>query len=276
MSDRQVAKKPSHRIRQTDLGDFALRETVYMPHLRMPRHGHEPAYISAYLSGGCTERLGSQTDNPRMGSIVFHPADEEHEVRFDGAATHIFNVEVRPSLLRHAEQCGVSLGRRQRLDSPQLRWLVARLYNAYSSEPAAPHLGLQGLVYELLAEIGSMPVQSADGSPAAARAEEYLRAHFQDSVGLQEVARAIGVHPVYLARAFRAFHGRTLGDRLRQVRVEYASRLLAESDHTLAEIAVECGFSDHSHLTRTFRAEAGITPAAYRKAYRPRLISFQG
>jgi AraC family transcriptional regulator len=276
MPDGQPLELTSRRLRHADLGEFALREQIYMPHLRMPRHGHEPAYISAYLSGGCTERVGSHTDSPKVGSIVFHPAQEEHEVRFDGAATRIFNVEIRPSLLTYAAQCGARLKERRRLDSPQLRWLVARLYNAYSSEPLASKLALQGILYELLAEIGELPPEVSGNASLSDRAEEYLRANFHHAIGLQHVARELGVHATYLARAFRAASGRTLGDRLREIRIEHATKLLAGSELSLTEVAVECGFADHSHLTRTFRAHAGITPAAYRKAYRPRLFSFQG
>src|SRR5579862_376556 len=54
---------------------------------------------------------------------------------------------------------------------------------------------------------------------------------------------------------------------LRRVRVREATRELVFSKRTLAEIAVACGFADQSHLTREFRRETKMTPAAYRKLY---------
>jgi AraC-like DNA-binding protein len=46
---------------------------------------------------------------------------------------------------------------------------------------------------------------------------------------------------------------------------EHAREWIRESDHSLAEIAVECGFGTQSRLTTTFRRRTGFTPAEYRR-----------
>lgn len=57
---------------------------------------------------------------------------------------------------------------------------------------------------------------------------------------------------------------RSPGEYLRQ-RVEYACGRLRSSDTQIAEIAQEAGFFDHSHLSRVFAKEMGISPSAFRK-----------
>ncbi len=47
-----------------------------------------------------------------------------------------------------------------------------------------------------------------------------------------------------------------------------AARLLAETDHPIAEIAHSCGFYDHSALTRAFRSATCLTPTQFRAAKR--------
>ncbi|MBV8519518.1 MAG: helix-turn-helix transcriptional regulator [Acidobacteria bacterium] len=74
-----------------------------------------------------------------------------------------------------------------------------------------------------------------------------------------------GVHRAHFARVFRARFGCTPGELLRQLRVEHAQSLLASTDVPLAEIALAAGFSSQSHFTATFRAYAGVTPAAFRR-----------
>jgi AraC family transcriptional regulator len=82
-----------------------------------------------------------------------------------------------------------------------------------------------------------------------------------------EIARAVGVHPVHLARAFRRFFGCSPAHYLRRVRIERAARMIRSSSHPLAEIAATCGFVDQSHLTRAFTRSLGTSPAAYRRRH---------
>ena len=49
-------------------------------------------------------------------------------------------------------------------------------------------------------------------------------------------------------------------------RIDAAARLLLESDRTVADIAVECGYCDHSAFTRQFRSATSLTPTEYRRA----------
>jgi len=50
-----------------------------------------------------------------------------------------------------------------------------------------------------------------------------------------------------------------------RVRITAARTLLETSDRTIADIACETGFYDHSHFTRTFKRIVGISPGLYRK-----------
>jgi AraC family transcriptional regulator len=94
--------------------------------------------------------------------------------------------------------------------------------------------------------------------------------HFSESLTLAGVAASVGVHPVHLARVFRQHYRCTIGEYVRQVRIEFASRELSVSDAPLAEIAFTSGFSDQSHFSKTFKRLTGQTPAQFRKASRLR------
>ena len=76
------------------------------------------------------------------------------------------------------------------------------------------------------------------------------------------------VEPTRLLRGFRRFLETTPADYLRQLRVDQARRLLAETERPIADIALETGFTDQSHLTRVFRRLLGETPAASRRRFR--------
>jgi AraC family transcriptional regulator len=95
-------------------------------------------------------------------------------------------------------------------------------------------------------------------------AEELLRAQGSECVRLGELAKAVGVHPARLARAFRDRNGISVGESGRRLRIESAAAAVGGTDSPLATIAAEAGFADQSHFTRLFKRYVGTTPARYR------------
>jgi AraC family transcriptional regulator len=133
-------------------------------------------------------------------------------------------------------------------------------------------LSLHGLGLELLAILARASRPSVDEGRGGwiARAEEYLRANFQESLSLDEVAAEVGVHPTHLARVFRRKFGVSMGEFLRGLRIEHAVGLLARGDRSLSEISHCSGFSDQAHFTRVFKRHLGMSPGAYRLRLRGR------
>lgn len=101
--------------------------------------------------------------------------------------------------------------------------------------------------------------------PAVAiRARDYLHAHLDQDVGLDELAGAAGIDRFRLSRAFKASFGLAPHAYLVQLRLSVARKLLRQG-LAPAKVAMELGFSDQSHLGRWFRRAYGMSPAAYRK-----------
>jgi AraC family transcriptional regulator len=70
----------------------------------------------------------------------------------------------------------------------------------------------------------------------------------------------------HFARAFRQSIGASPHQWLLARRIDKAMSLLAGSDLTLAQIALACGFSDQSHLTRVFKVAVGTSPGRWRRS----------
>jgi AraC family transcriptional regulator len=81
---------------------------------------------------------------------------------------------------------------------------------------------------------------------------------------LTTIARAVGRHPVYVARAFRETFGCTIGAYVRRGRIQRAQAALVASGESLAQVAARFGFCDQSHFSKAFRRETGMSPAAFR------------
>jgi AraC-like DNA-binding protein len=97
------------------------------------------------------------------------------------------------------------------------------------------------------------------------RVRDYVETHLAEPIGLEALANITGLSRCYFARAFKRSMGMPPHHYLMQRRLECAKRLLAETNMSLAQIALESGFSDQSHFSRRFRDRIGLTPRAYRR-----------
>lgn len=98
----------------------------------------------------------------------------------------------------------------------------------------------------------------------AQRARDYLHAHLEQDLGLEDLAKACEVDRFRLNRAFRAAYGLPPHAYLVQLRLVAARRRLARGE-TPAQAASALGFADQSHLGRWFRRAYRLTPADYRR-----------
>lgn len=103
-----------------------------------------------------------------------------------------------------------------------------------------------------------------------ARAKEYLHGRYAGRIQLTDVARYAGASPAYLTTAFRRAEGVPLHRYLTQLRLAHA---LVELPHAsdLTALALDLGFSSHSHFAAVFRRGFACTPSAFREAGKRRL-----
>ena len=90
--------------------------------------------------------------------------------------------------------------------------------------------------------------------------------NLEAELNLQVLAKDSGYSRVHFIRMFRAATGYPPHSYLLKLRVDRARELLANPALSLTDIALECGFSSHSHLTRVFRQVLGTTPSEYRRS----------
>jgi AraC-like DNA-binding protein len=100
------------------------------------------------------------------------------------------------------------------------------------------------------------------------RTKEHLEEHLANALHLTEVAKAVSASPAYLTSVFRRFEGVSLHRYVTQLRL---ARSLTELPHAadLTTLAVNLGFSSHSHFASAFRKAFGMTPSDFRRDGRP-------
>jgi AraC-like DNA-binding protein len=102
----------------------------------------------------------------------------------------------------------------------------------------------------------------------ARRAEELMLKNLADDLRLADVAAACELSAAHFSRSFHKTFGAPPYRWLQTRRIERAKTLLGDTKRPLAEIALECGFTEQSHFTKVFTRLVGVSPGAWRRLRR--------
>ena len=140
-----------------------------------------------------------------------------------------------------------------------------RLYTEYLAQALAVRMLYQGK--QTRPETKSRSV-SALPRHVLRRVIERMRC-FDSDLSLQALANESGYSRVHFVRLFRAATGYSPHNYLLNLKLERAQESLKNPSMSLIDIALDCGFSSHSHMSRLFHKIVGVTPSAYRRSLRP-------
>jgi AraC family transcriptional regulator len=232
----------------------------------LPSHAHQAGFVSLILEGEYRETAGFSQFGYQPFSCVYHPPGMDHRDEIGRAGVTMLTLEFKPELFDAVDFAAVNLRPIIDLSGRRPAWELMDLYQRISST-ATNDLDIESRAVALAFSIVKFASSTPRDLRSLQRTREYIHAHFSDPLTLAQVARAVGVHPVYLGQIFRQEFGETLGEYLNRIRVHAAAGLLANSDLPLSAVAANLGFYDQSHFTRVFRQLTGATPGTFRGDY---------
>lgn len=100
-------------------------------------------------------------------------------------------------------------------------------------------------------------------------ASTFIKSHLSEDLSVEVVARQVYMNPDYLTRIFKKETGSSLIKYIIQERMYMARKLLMETELSVNGIALEVGYADYSHFTKTFRQMYEMTPSVFRQKNRP-------
>ncbi|MDZ8106449.1 MAG: response regulator transcription factor [Nostoc sp. DedQUE12a] len=113
---------------------------------------------------------------------------------------------------------------------------------------------------------GTLPASGAGGLPPTKLRTIlcYIQDNLTQELTLERLANEVSMTSDYFARLFKLSTGKSVHQYVIHQRVERAKHLLRQSNLTIAEIALECGFANPSHLALHFKRIVGVTPKQFR------------
>ncbi|HJQ36418.1 MAG TPA: AraC family transcriptional regulator [Thermoanaerobaculia bacterium] len=204
---------------------------VYPPHL------HEVPAVTIVLDGIEITRIGEREYVATAGDVILINADEVH-------ASRSVNAEYIAIKVHRDLAFAETLVRDPRLFAALLRF-------TQTFDPRD---------FELVPTI-----TAHDELRAVAAVRSYLKAHFAEEIALAELSAIAGLSPFHLLRVFRKHTGLPPHEYQLQLRIAHARKLIRDGAR-LSDAALETGFCDQSHLSRSFKRIVGITPGQYSAA----------
>ena len=145
---------------------------------------------------------------------------------------------------------------------------MRRLCECSISDETGMKAASNGLLLLILSDLYRVLHEKKQYSSTVSTVLTYIEGHLDGKWTLDDLGRMTGYSPLHLLRIFRDETQKTPHDLAAVLRMAKARKLLKETDLTVSEIALQCGYRSESYFHELFREENGLTPGRYRQSAR--------
>lgn len=258
-----------HVIRERIVAGSHLSECVVPGGMTSPEHTHDHAWLTLVLSGSCEEVYrGTRTVYTALSS-TFHYPGERHVVRTFDEGVRSFGIRFDSEWLSQLPAYIPPRDIGHDGTRGSLTWLAARAYREFRNDDTVSGTAIEGLLLEMTAVLSraACPPKSGDPPTWLARVDDLVQTSYHEPISLSRLADDVDIHPAHLARVFKRHYGITVGEYIRVVRVDHACQEILTTSAPIGQIAIDVGFKDHGHFTRTFKRVTGMVPSECRREY---------
>lgn len=242
---------------------------------------HEAIEIKYFYEGTSTLLIGTKTVVAHAGDvIVINPYEFHATIDFGEERGKYHLIMVEPSFfadmgaktpdLRSILLAGQSSFHTQFCGDERMRRILLRTVEEMQTK--APHyrIAVRGLMLEflsLLLRYGMDEGPERDSREHVLRyyavvepALRRIRDGYAERCTIEELAELCNVSKYHFCRVFKEITGMTAVRYLNEYRLKIAETLLDNTDKSVAEIAISCGFEDESYFCRCYKRQFGTSP----------------
>lgn len=119
-----------------------------------------------------------------------------------------------------------------------------------------------------LATTSFAKVNIEEDSRRILKVKDFIVNHYKEDIRLSTLAEIACMSESAFSRYFKLHTGRTVSEFIMDLRLGYASRMLVDTNQSVAEISYKCGYNNLSHFNRVFKRKKGCSPGEFRSHYR--------
>lgn len=260
-------------------GNFGTKGTfgyeIHNEKYDFPMHIHQFVELTLLIDGEMSVTVNGKTETAKSGQFILIFPFQTHSyssVRENHFVIYTFSPSLIADFIKVAEgKVGASSVFNALESTEQL--FNSRLLNEQDLSP----YGIRSCLYAMLSDFTRQVelVNATYDSNVLSKLIQFLNEHYNEQISLDTVAHYIGYSANYLSHCIKKSLNMNFCTLLGCIRVETAKHLLHETDRTVLEIALECGFTNERSFHRHFKNLTGCTPAAYRSNISLEIINRQ-
>lgn len=253
-----------------------------------PMHYHDCHQILFVTSGSAQVGINHNTFQAKRGDLFLISRFEQHSVEKQSGDYRRYVLEITPDIpfdtVENSKIFSVLFNRPHGFSNvlsvqdrfEEYRDIFASIVLEHTMKEPLRENMLNLLVQQLLIKISRnmpRPALSTEGDNLAIvyQAQGYMQSNYAEQITLQDLAQMSNISVSYLSHLFKNATGKSVMGYLLWCRLAAAKNLLAHTNLPVSAIVDSCGFSDCSNFSRTFRQNTGLSPSAFRLAYRQQL-----
>lgn len=244
------------------------------------KHWHRSVEIFAVFEGKMDFFLNDEKYSLHPGEFVLVNSNEIHSINAPNAnKTVVIQMPLKTfedyftgeQFIRFTHSC-------KKQDKKVLE-LIRDMYKTYECKTCGYEMKVKGLYYTMLylmvteyreLEVTEDMLKRNRKLNRLSMITAYIKENYTMELSLEELARVFGYSPYYLSRMFQKYAGINYKSYLQSIRVEQAYKELANSNHTISEVALNNGFPNSKALTKAFLKRYEMLPSEYRKRMKRR------
>ena len=223
-------------------------------------HYHEVPHL-CFLLNGLVETYKPNSSERNANHLSFYHSGEPHSSVSHSLISKSVNIEFGENFLSEYEFTESDIEKAVE-DNLDIKFLILKIQQEVLLTDSSSISSIESLLINILSYTNNL--NEKDEPKWIRDLHTVLNDRWNEHLTLEELSTATGVHPVTISKHFRKYFSCTLGDFLRKLKIDKSIPLVKNSNKTLTDIAIDCGFSDQSHFTRSFKQMTGLLPKTFR------------
>lgn len=221
-------------------------------------HYHEKPAICFLLQGGGVEKRTHGSYERFANDARFYYAAEPHHSDIRIFPSKCINLEFTDDFLRRYDVSENMINSAVGKNS-DVKFAMLKMYRELLADDFLTDSSVKILLFGMLGkEESKKPLWIT-------KLYEILNDRWAETVSLEELAVTLNVHPVTISKYFTRYFSCTYGEYMRKLKIDRSLFLIKNSELSLTEIALQCGFADQSHFTRNFKKITGFLPKDFKQ-----------
>ena len=266
------------------MNDFWIEHRYTASNYKLPHHYENTYQIVFLLAGKILYQVGEKEYQVSKGGMIVLNTLEEHTLKVLEYPYERYVIQIRPDFFQHEVKYPevIAVFIKRPADFSHLLTVTEPVWNYLHDvirEMEKEYLNRKKYwemyvgadlrrmfitIFRECADVLSM-MKIGNGVTVAYNVMNYLNHHFAEDISVNSIAAALFLNRDYISHVFKDETGYSVMAYVISLRINRAKLLLAETDRSITDIAMECGYTDFTYFSKQFKKHTNLSPSKFRK-----------